>query len=94
MSGPEGNSWFCFPESPDVRLGKPWDSRENKTNWFPFEWKFRNVTINNDDDDDDDDDEDEVEEEEAGQENNLNANLFFRQAALAFCLPEGHFLLV
>ena len=34
MSDPEGNSWFCFPESPDVR-GKHQDSRENKTNWFP-----------------------------------------------------------
>ena len=28
---------FCFPESPDVRLGKHQDSRENKTNWFPEE---------------------------------------------------------
>ena len=27
MYGPEGNSQFCFPESPD--------SRENKTNQFP-----------------------------------------------------------
>ena len=30
MSGPERNSYFCFPESP-----KHQDWRENKTNWFP-----------------------------------------------------------
>ena len=41
------------------------DSRENKTNWFPCEWKFRNVTINNDNDDDEED-EVKVKEEEAG----------------------------
>ena len=34
MSDPEGNSEFCFPESPD-RRGKHQDSREIKTNWFP-----------------------------------------------------------
>ena len=27
MSDPKGNSYFCFPKSPDV-------SRENKSNWF------------------------------------------------------------
>ena len=39
MSVPEGNSKFCFRESPDVSLdfvsGNSQDSRENKTNWFP-----------------------------------------------------------
>ena len=33
MYGQEGNSYFCFPESPD-RRGKHQDSRENKTNYF------------------------------------------------------------
>ena len=38
MYGPEGNSQFCFPESPDVprdEVGKHRDSGENKTNYFP-----------------------------------------------------------
>ena len=38
MSDPDGNSYFCFPNSPDVSLdfvsGKQ-DSWKNKTNWFP-----------------------------------------------------------
>jgi hypothetical protein len=45
MSAPEGNSLFCFPESLNVwdlreiqKLRfKNWDSRENKTNYFPRE---------------------------------------------------------
>jgi hypothetical protein len=36
MSAPEGNSSFCFPENLNS-LGKHWDSRENKTNYFPRE---------------------------------------------------------
>ena len=32
MYGPEGNSSFCFPASPNVTRGKHQDSRENKTN--------------------------------------------------------------
>ena len=36
MYGPEGNSQFCFPESPDISLMFPeTKSRENKTSQFP-----------------------------------------------------------
>ena len=37
MYGPEGNSYFCFPESPDVSLDevKHQDSRANKLSSFP-----------------------------------------------------------